>query len=178
MSPIRLLLLGTAALAIVGCSTRSTFVPKPWPTLEPIPEFTTSNSVYLRNGQSSTDEVLWHDHDFRLQGYANLRVWTDVAISLADRELRKRGMAVTEGASRSLTMTITSVKSSQIPNTGEQIIVVMHVEAGNGYTAEYKGENKTFFLRNLQRQIDGAVMRVVTEAFKDPKIVSYLVDTK
>ena len=177
MTTVRLGLLGLFVVAIAACSTRQVFVPGLHPSIEAIGEFTTSNSICLKNGQPATDEVLFHNLDFRLQGYASLHAWTGSAISLLERELRKRGMTVSDGASKCLTLRITSVQSSTFA-AGEKITLKLHVESSNGYSADYQPENSTQFLRNVQRQIDGVVMRGVVAMLNDPNIVEFLSETK
>ncbi len=168
-----LLLIVVFAIASGGCALH--YVPTPSPAFDVIPEFTTTNAVYLRNGQPSTDEVIWSNFDPRFTGYANLHEWTNVAISLAERELTKRGMTIADGESRSLTMAITSAKHEPVADGfGDQMTIVMHVEAGNGYSADYTGKNASYVMRKIPRLVDGAVMRVVAEVLKDPNIVSYL----
>ena len=50
------------------------------------------------------------------------------------------------------------------------------VETGGGYRSTYTGRNGSAMMANAERQIDGAMMRVVVEMLKDPAIVRYLTE--
>lgn len=86
-------------------------------------------------------------------------------------------MTVSDGASKCLTLRIASVQSSTFA-AGEKITLKLHVDSSNGYSADYQPENSTQFLRNVQRQIDGVVMRGVVAMLNDANIVEFLTETK
>ena len=106
--------------------------------------------------------------------YANLNAWTGVAIDIAARELAKRGMQIAKkDAPKTLTLSVQSAQSKAgWGNVGSKI--VMRAETSDGYTATYTGHNSSGFAAILDRQIDGAMMRVVVEMLKDPKIVAFI----
>ena len=64
--------------------------------------------------------------------------------------------------------------TSKILTLEHETVVKMEVETGDGYAAEYVGNNKSFYLLNYQRQTDGAVMRTVVAMLQDQKIIDYL----
>lgn len=145
----------------------SPYTPNPDRPFEPIPEFTSSASLSIVNAQGDEEE---HDIGHVL---ANYRKWTDVAIQIAERELVQRGMSMDPGAARTLRLAVTSASH----RTGFVMIrtdIEMEAETGDGYKAKYTGANSSAMVANVPRQIDGAMMRVVVEMLKDPRIVSYL----
>jgi hypothetical protein len=73
--------------------------------------------------------------------YSNLKKWTDVPISIAGSELARRGINVVEDASKTLAMTIESVKTG----IGWFVVrsqIVMLVKTSDGYSATYIGKDK------------------------------------
>src|SRR5262245_49862354 len=162
-------LLPALALLLGACSAVS-YTPKPDRPFEPLPaEFKSSHRVTLTNAQPSTEEVEgghW---------LVNRHAWTDVAIAITQRELTARGMTVAASAPKALKLGIDSAKTE----TGWVKIsseIVMNVETGGGYKATYTGRNSAAMAANHERQIDGAMMRVVVEMLKDPAIVKYLTE--
>jgi len=143
--------------------------PSPDRPFEAIPEFKSTHQVTLTNAQPSTEEVAgghW---------LVNRNAWTDVAIAITQRELTARGMTVAAGAPKVLKLSIDSAKTE----TGWVMIsseIVMNVETGGGYRATYTGKNSAAMAASPERQIDGAMMRVVVEMLKDPAIVKYLTE--
>lgn len=148
------------------------FVPDPDVPFETIPAFTSSNGVLLQNAQSSAEPyplVL----SSRGRYYANRKEWTDVAIQIAARELTHRGMSLDDKSSRTLKLSIESV----VTETGTAMIetrIEMKMETGSGYSATYVGRNSSALVSMYERQVSGALMRVVAEMLKDPQVVAYL----
>src|SRR5262245_23501655 len=160
-------LLPALALFLGACSAVS-YTPKPDRPFEPLPaEFKSSHRVTLKNAQPATEEVEgghW---------LVNRHAWTDVAITITQREVTARGMTVADGAPKVLQLCLESAKTE----TGFVMIsseVVMRVETGDGYKATYTGLNSSAMFAAVERQIDGAMMRVVVAMLSDPKIVKYL----
>ena len=141
---------------------------------EPIPEFSSKNSVALLNAQPSSQEI-----EFTKQGVftwvANLKEWTGVAINIAQRQLTQRGLQTSEGSSRKLNLSVVSVKTeTDFLASSVETKVLLRVETAAGYVAEYTGSSKTYVLLNMERQIDYALMNTVVALLSDPKIVGYL----
>ena len=162
------------AFGITGCATRKVYMPSADRQFEPIPEFSSSNSVALLNAQPSNQEV-----EFTKQGVftwvANLKEWTGVAITIAQRQLEKRGLQTSDGSQRQLSISVVAVKTeTNFLASSVETQVLLRVETAAGYSAEYTGKSKTYVLLNMARQIDYALMNTVVELLSDPKIVSYL----
>jgi len=107
--------------------------------------------------------------------YADLNAWTDAAMSLVGRELKKRGLNVRKDAPQSITMAIESAKTEDGWNNVTSRIV-MTVKTSDGYTASYTGRDRAIgaaFARPLN-QMDTALVRVVVLMLNDPKMVSSL----
>ena len=167
-------LIRIAAIGLLATSAACArhFVPDPDTPFDPIPAFTSANSVLLQNVQDSTDPyplVL----SSRGRYYANRKEWTDVAIHIAARELAHRGMRLDANSTRTLKLSIESV----VTETGTAIIetrIEMKMETGSGYAATYVGRNNSALVSIYERQVSGALMRAVAEMLKDPKVVEYL----
>ena len=97
-------------LVTVGCThhyvpNASTF------RLDDIREFSSTNSIWLENAQTDSDELLFATnmgHKF----YGNLKKWTETAMVITERELAKREMLVTGSASRKLKLSVSSIKGT------------------------------------------------------------------
>jgi hypothetical protein len=167
MKIVKLFLIGFSLLCLSGCGGVY-YQPSTSQPFEEIREFSSKNSATLINGQPSTEKVF-----FAGQRYANLNAWTDVAISIAERELTKRGLSVVKDAPKSLTMSIESAKveSGWVMITSQ---IVMRVKTSDGYSATYTGEDRSGMVGNLFRQMDTALMRVVVNMLNDPQIISFL----
>ncbi len=144
--------------------------------MEPIIEFQSAASVNLVNNQPSTEERrVFGDDESPGGAFANYNAWTDTAIAITNRELSKRGISIAENGDKSLKLAIFFVRTtSKILTLEHETVVKMEVETGDGYAAEYVGNNKSFYLLNYQRQTDGAVMRTVVAMLQDQKIIDYL----
>ena len=158
----------SCALFLGACGAVS-YTPKPDRPFEAIPEFKSTNQVTLTNAQPSTEEV---DGGHWL---VNRNAWTDVAIAIAQRELTARGMTVAAGTRKVLKLSVDSANTASgfVKISSE---ITMSVETGGGYKATYTGRNSSAMMANRERQIDGAMMRVVVEMLKDPAIVKYLTE--
>jgi hypothetical protein len=162
----RLFLMGLLLLSLTGCATY--YQPSSEHPLEPIREFTSTSSVALINGQPSKEEV-----KFTSKHFAVLNSWTDVAISITERELKKRGLSVVKETPKSITMSIDSAKT----HVGWVMIssqIVMSVKTSDGYSATYIGKDKSAMAGRPLNQMDRAMMRVVVEMLNDPPIVNFL----
>lgn len=163
-------LMGVAFLCMGGCG--STYYQPNANSVEGIQAFSSKGSIVLINGQPSTEAV-----SFAKGLHANFNAWTDVAISMTERELSQRGLIVAKDSPKSLTMSITSA----LTTFGFVMItsqIEMNVKTNGGYTATYTGEDRSGGFGNPRRQMDTALARVVAEMLNDPKIVSFLSDGK
>ncbi|HEX6811381.1 MAG TPA: hypothetical protein VF384_07150 [Planctomycetota bacterium] len=161
-------LLAAGLALLLGACGAVSYTPKPDRPFEPLPsEFKSSHRVTLENAQPAAEEVEgghW---------LVNRHAWTDVAIAITQRELTARGMTVATGAPKALKLCLESAKTESgfVKISSE---VVMRVETGDGYKATFTGLNSSAMMANVERQIDGAMMRVVVAMLSDPKIVKYL----
>jgi hypothetical protein len=163
------------SIAVIGCvfilgsCALTPYTPTTDRPMEPIIEFTTTNSLSLINGQDPKAEI---DLISR-RVVANLRAWTDTAIKITARELKKRRARVAPGEKRSLRLIVTHARDADGFLT-KGFEIDMLVQTGDGYVRTYTGRNSSALVAVIKRQIDGAMMRVVAEMLKDPKIISYL----
>lgn len=152
---------------VLGSCARQV-VPNARIPMEELPAFTPKGAVTFVNAQTSEER-----YDLAGTQYANRRVWTDVAIERARRELAQRGMSVEGPKPKVLKLAIETVETE----TGwvkVETRIGMKVETGDGYMALYTGRNNFAVMGNYERQVDGAMMRVVAEMLRDPKIIAYL----
>ena len=166
MRAVRIALIALCLQSISGCAHY--YTPSPSRPFESIHEFSSTNSVTLQNGQSSKEQISFHT-----RYYANYNAWTDIAISITERELTKRGLQIVKDTPKTLTLSIESAHTE----IGWWLItsqIVMHVETSDGYATTFTGKNSSAMVANIERQIDGAIMRVVVEMLKDQRIVSFL----
>jgi hypothetical protein len=165
---IHKLYLATVTVALLsGCAYE--YTPKTTKPLDEIHEFSSRNSVNLINGQPSTDRVYFFRHHL----YGDLHKWTDAAITIADRELSKRGMTCKPDASKSLTLSIESANTS----VGWVTInsdVTMIVRASNGYTKTYSSNDFSVMMGNPRTEMDTAVTKLVAAMLNDPQLVAFL----
>ncbi len=161
------------SLGATGCSTRHPYVPSLNRQFEPIPEFSSKNTVAVVNAQSSTSEVEYGNQNHKLW-VANLKDWTGAAVAMTERELRKRGLEISKSGQRTISLAIVTVKRVPVGWTGMETQTVMRVETGAGYSAEYTGKATTYFVSNQERQTDYSFMNAVELLLSDQKIVSYL----
>lgn len=165
---MRVLLLLTLLLG--ACASPTPYTPDPGRPFEAIAaEFHSTNTVVLENAQPATGPVESKCEHWLIDYSA----WTDVAITITQRELTARGMTVGASSARRLKLSVESAST----DVGWWTIaseIVMRVETGDGYTATFKGLNSSAFAANPERQIDGAMMRVVVAMLSDPRIVAYL----
>lgn len=106
----------------------------------------------------------------------DLGVWTDEAISLMSEELRKRNVNLSPDAKKALRIAVTSGRLSS-EFSGVRCIVKMKVTAGNGYCAEYEGNNlNPSPLGEMARYYAGAnaLSSVVIAVLNDKAIRAYL----
>ncbi|MGH7996896.1 MAG: hypothetical protein ACREFX_11140 [Opitutaceae bacterium] len=160
-----------SAVLFAGC--QHTYTPTSRIPMEPIPEFTASGSIELNNGQPSERKVVFMKN-MGTSFATSLRACTAAAIKTTKRELEKRGMSVTKGAPKSLTLSVNSV-DTQVGAVKIETQLVLEVTAGNGYSSQYVARNNSVMMANVSRQVDGAIMRGVKAMLEDPKIVDYLV---
>jgi hypothetical protein len=158
---------GLALLLLFGGCVRQ-YTPEASRPMEPIHEFSSANSVSLVNGQPSTAQVRF----FRsMEG--NYNAWTKVAIEIATRELKNRGMTIANGATKSITMAV-EASSYDVGMIELKSQITMRVQTSDGYSAVYIGENSSYMAAIPGRLIDGAMMRVVHEMLMDPRIITFL----
>lgn len=142
---------------------------------EPIPEFRSDNAVRLYNNQPSTAEVVYYD-PIGVDWAGNYHVWTDAAIAIAARELRKRGLTISDDAPRALGLAVVGAKTTP---TFATIETVIELDAEmDGSTHRFVGRNKSGFAALIPRQTDGALMRAVKEMLSDPAVVAYLTGSR
>jgi hypothetical protein len=151
-----------------GCTHHYVADPTTFP-LDAVPRFSSTDAVALIDGQSSSADVLFATN-MGHEWYGNLQAWTETAIAIAQTELEKRGMSVSQKAPRSLKMSVISANTTS-GGWGFRCITNLQVETGAGYVRTYVGEGPSPI---LTRAADAAVMKAVAAMFKDENIISYL----
>ena len=167
------ILVAVVSIAATGCASRHAYVPSMNRQFEPIPEFSSTNTVVILNAQASTAEVEYGKQNYKLW-VANLRDWTDAAVAMTERELKKRGLQVSKTSERKISLSVITVRRVNIGMTSTETQTLMRVETGAGYKAEYTGKAATYFLSDQERQTDYSFMNAVEQLLSDQEIVSYL----
>ncbi len=140
---------------------------------DPITEFRSDNTVRIYNNQPSMSEIVYY-HSARGRS-GNFHVWTDVAIEIAARELRKRGLTISDDAPRGLGLKVLYAQTNTTFTTFETVIDI-EATRDDGSRKRYRGRNKSVMAANLARQTDGALMRAVAAMLNDPDLVAYLTE--
>jgi hypothetical protein len=118
-------------LALAGCST--TYVPAPGiPNVKEIPEFPAGLKVRLVNAQPNTEKTVLSEHK-QVTYYANLHDWTDRLNQSLKETLRKKHVEVTEGAAKSLQLSIErAVIDMKVGGLNPRCTLNWKVELGDG----------------------------------------------
>ena len=167
------MLVAVLSVGATGCASRYAYVPSLNRQFEPIPEFSANNTVAVVNAQPSTLEVEYGKQNYKLW-VANLHDWTDAAVAMTERELKKRGLQVSKASERRLNLSILTVRRVNTGATGTETQTLMRVETAAGYVVEYTGRATTYFLSDQERQTDYSFMNAVEQLLSDKEIVSYL----
>lgn len=162
-------MMGIAILCTGGCGGTSYYQPNAYP-VGGIKAFSAKGSIALINGQPSGEPV-----PFASTLHANLNAWTDVAVGMTENELSQRGLTVSKDAKKSLTLSITSAKTT-LPFMRVSSQIEMYVRSSGGYTATYTGKDWSVMSGDPKQQMDIALARVVAEMLNDPEIISFLSD--
>ena len=161
----------SCVLAAAGCT--HAYTPNASSRMEAIsPEFTATGEIALKNAQPSDQAVVFM-RNMGSKFATSLRACTDVAITIARRELAARGMHSSDGAGKTLSLSVDSLET-QVGAVKIQTQLVLHVTTGDGYSTKYVAENDSQMMANIPRQCNGAIMRGVKAMLSDPKIVEYL----
>jgi len=165
---VGLLLIGFVLVFLSGCAHY--YQPTDSYPVEPIRDFSSTGAVALVNGQPSKERVFFYG-----KLYGDLNAWTDVAMAMAERELRNRGIGNIKETSKSISMSIDSTKTDvgfvMITST-----IVMSVKTSDGYSATYTGRDRSGVFGRPKKQMDKAMMRVVVAMLNDPHVISFLVE--
>jgi len=137
-------------------------------------DFSSTSSISLVNVQTSTEDILFATngpHKF----YANLQRWTEAAIGLTRQELVKRGMKVEEHATKTLKLSIDSIKTKP-DGSAMRCYTTLKVETGNGYARTYLGSSRIVapIYAVFYSMADNSVTGAVAEMLKDSQIINYL----
>jgi uncharacterized lipoprotein YajG len=161
----------SCVVAAAGCT--HTYSPSASSRMEALSaEFTGSGDIVLKNAQPSDQAVVFMKN-MGSKFTTSLRACTDVAITIARRELVARGVRVDSDARRTLSLSVESLET-QVGAVKIETQLVLRVTTGDGYTTKYVAENDSQMMANIPRQCNGAIMRGVKEMLSDPKVVEYL----
>lgn len=134
-----------------------------------IPRYTVGSHVEYKNGQPSTEKVLFAEN-MGHQFYADLHEWTDAAMAMAERELTDRGSKAAKKPGHILTLAVTALQVTS-GGWGFRGKVTLDVTTGNGTTQTFRGEAPG---ANLHNVASGALSSTVAKMLSDPGIIAYL----
>ena len=137
-----------------------------------VPAFTGTKAVAVLNVQDSTEPFLMGQMGIHSYN-ANLHEWTDTAVDMLEKELKDKGISVSDGAKRQLKLT---VKRANVHwgMVKVRCITDLKVETGDGYSNDFTGDAASGW--TLFKACDRALARAVGEALNDDKILKYLAD--
>ena len=168
MKIVNLFLIGFILIWFSGCAA-TYHQPSAALQIGKTTEYSSMSPVTLINGQPSTEKVL-----FFKKGYANLNAWTDVACAIIERELTNHNLKVIKGASKTITLSIESVKTD-VGMWVARSRVSMSAKTSDGYSATYVGNDASGGgYADPPRQMDTALVRAIGELLNDPKMIKFL----
>jgi hypothetical protein len=161
-------------MLMYGCS--HSYSVKPFP-IKPklVPEMNVKESVQIVNAQDQGKNFVF----FSGRGsewIGDLGEWTEKAAGLLKFELKKRNITIVDDARKTLKLAITRGKLSH-EFLGVRCVVMLKVEAADGYSQEYEGNhiNSSPFAQQARYHAGaGAITKAVTALLNDRNIISYL----
>jgi hypothetical protein len=155
-----------AVLALTGCSTL--YVPSPGtPSLNEIPDFPAGLKVTLVNAQPNTQKVLILDHKQNIF-YANLHDWTDRLNQSLKATLKKKGVEISDTASKSLKV---SIEKITISGGSPRCALEWKVQLGDGPTIPMAVETGHW---KVQAASDVAVRFACRDTLRNEQVRKYL----
>ncbi len=166
--PLKIHIILILIITFTGCSIH--YAPQPYPVgRDMVPTLKVKQAVDIINTQTDTKFKVPIGPKKYMKG--NLREWTDTAVEVLKTELKKNDIAISDGASKMLKLSITRVNMfGGTWNT--RCILYLKVETGDGYTKEFEGNN----LSPEGFQVAGpfAVTNAVAAMLNNDKILGYL----
>ena len=157
-----------------GCATP--VKPRPAPIEGGLtPELSTSATIYLMNGHSSSDTITLTKFDTGETYVADRQLWTNVAINVLSNELGKRGAKICEDDySKLLILTIPGANMPVLPLTFK-VRLNLRIETGDGYVNNYFADHVGHGF-SPDRTADVAIAKIVKAVLSDRNIRNYLKD--
>lgn len=158
-------------LAIVGCA--STYVPKPG-AIEPgiMPETGANKTLTLVNAQPSSEIIRIGSAGMGRSLDGNLQQWTDKAIELTAKILKKNGIRVIDDSTKVLKLAISRAHfDSAAGGWGFQCTVNLNVETGERQLIEFVGQRKDW---KYVGSCNKAFTEAVSVMLSDEKIQTYI----
>lgn len=131
-----------------------------------INDHTAADKVSLAPCDQSFEQIGAYTHKW----FANLWLWTETSIDVARAEMIRRGVKVTDTASKVLKL---SLNRACLRWAFRDIgcCIDLKVETGDGYVAHFEIDNRSI---DIHDSCDGAITRAVATMFNDPVIRAYL----
>ena len=83
-----------------------------------------------------------YDCPLQKSARGDLNAWTDDALDIASRELKKRGMSIASQSPKWVTM-LAALAHTETAMARIEMQIVTRVTVSNGYTATYVGRNSS-----------------------------------
>ena len=171
MSPARRAWLAGCALAIaVGCTSRVQSDPTTFEVREDAtPKMRGQQGFSVDNAYAiPTVVVAYRRNNSRLE--IDLRDFTQTAVGMMERRMRKDGIDVAPGAAKSIVLRI---KDVSVLSDGFAMLstVTLEAELGNGTKRTLRIKNNS---TSAQRALDGATVRGVTQLLNDEQFLMYV----
>jgi hypothetical protein len=154
---------------LIFCGCISSYVPSEHEIgANRIPPFKPSGSVRLTNAQESSKDtsITISPSTFTV----NYRKYTEIAIRLLKRELRKKGTIVSGYGAKEIKLAIVDLRVNRMPGT-MRCFVNYTVKTGDGYV---RGNEVVGASWDFQTAIDMAVANVAVGVLNDEKILNFL----
>lgn len=164
--------LGASALAIAvgGCTSRIQSDPTTFEVRDDAtPRMRGRQSFSVNNAYgAATVVVAYRRQRSRLE--IDLRDFTETAVGMVERRMKKDGIDVAAGATKSVVL---RVKDVSVLSDGFAMLstITMEAELGNGARKALRIKNNS---TSAQRALDGAMLRGVTQLLNDEEFLAYV----
>jgi len=158
------------ALGAAGCITRVQSDPTTFDVRQDAtPRMRGHQSLTISNAYAAPTVVVAYRRD-KSSIEVDLRDFTETAVGMMERRLRKDGIDLAPAAAKSVTL---RVKNVSVLSDGFAMLstITMEAELGNGAKRTLRIKNNS---TSAQRALDGAMVRGVTQLLNDEQFLAYV----
>jgi hypothetical protein len=160
----------TSAIAVGGCTSRVQSDPTTFEVRQDASSRMRGQQGFSVNNAYATPTVVVAYRRDKSKLEIDLRDFTETAVGMMERRMRKDGIDVAAGATKSVVLRI---KDVSVLSDGFAMLstVTMEAELGNGARKALRVKNNS---TSAQRALDGAMVRGVTQLLNDEEFLAYV----